>query len=644
MKRNVYLAMKTLEEAKELFFSRFSSRQRTGSEEISVADSLARVTAEPVFSRMSAPSYHSAAMDGIVVSAEATYGTTERNPKTLKIGRDALWINTGHAMPDGFDAVIMVEKIHQLDEENIEIRSPAYPWQHVRKVGEDIVATELLLPQNHPIRPYDMGALVSAGVYSLKVWQRPNVVIIPTGSELVHYKEEGGTAQQEKGQIIEYNSLILSGLVRECRSIPVVYDIVSDFEESIREVLKRAVDSEADLIIVNAGSSAGSKDYTAKIIGEMGEVLVHGVAMMPCKPTILGAIEGKPVIGNPGYPVSATLSFDQFIRPLLSSLQGYPPPKRKAISVQPSRDIPSKLGIEEFLRVNIGRVGEKTVATPLPRSAGSITTLTRAEGLLRIPGLSEGVKQDEVVDAELLVDEEEVLNTVMVIGSHDITIDILGDEIRRRGHGIRISSGNVGSLGGLIAIKKGTCHMAGSHLLDTETGEYNLSYIKRYLKGTKVSIYHLVLRDQGLIVAKGNPKNIKDIDDLTREDICFVNRQTGSGTRVLLDHKLEQLRTKPEGITGYDHEEYTHMAVAVDVLSGTADCGMGIFAAAKALDLDFIPVEREQYDLIIPSSVLENASIQVVLETIQSKDFRERVIALGGYDPSRSGEFWREVG
>ncbi|MBN1833106.1 MAG: molybdopterin biosynthesis protein [Deltaproteobacteria bacterium] len=643
MKRNVYLSMKTLEEAKRIFFSRFSSNQRTGPEEISVENSLARVTAEPVFSRMSAPSYHSAAMDGIVVSAEATYGTTDRNPRTLRIGRDALWINTGQAIPDGFNAVIMVEKVHQLDEEEIEIRSPAYPWQHVRKVGEDIVATELLLPQNHPIRPYDMGALVSAGVYSLRVWKKPKVVIIPTGSELIRHKKEEGPVRQKKGQIIEYNSLILSGLVLECRSIPTVYDIISDFEDSIREVLKRAVDSDADLIIINAGSSAGSEDYTAEIIGDVGEVLVHGVAMMPGKPTILGAIEGKPVIGNPGYPVSATLSFDQFVRPLLSSLQGYPPPKRKIISVQPSRDIPSKLGIEEFLRVNIGRVGEKTVATPLPRSAGSITTLTRAEGLLRIPGLSEGVKQDEVVDAELLVDEEEILNTVVVIGSHDMTIDILGDEIRRRGHGVRISSGNVGSLGGLIAIKKGTCHMAGSHLLDTETGEYNLSYIKRYLKGTKVSVYHLVLRDQGLIVAKRNPKGIRDINDLTREDICFVNRQKGSGTRVLLDHKLEQLRINPDNITGYNHEEFTHMAVAVDILSGTADCGMGIFAAAKALDLDFIPMEREQYDLVIPSSVLENARIQMVLKTIQSKGFRERVITLGGYDPSRSGEFWREV-
>jgi putative molybdopterin biosynthesis protein len=489
-----------------------------------------------------------------------------------------------------------------------------------------------------------MGALVSAGIYSLRVWKKPRVVIIPTGSELIHFKDEGGAVERENGRIVEYNSLILSGLVSECRSIPTVYDIVDDIEESIRETLMRAIGSDADLIIINAGSSAGSKDYTAKIIGEMGEVLVHGVAMMPGKPTILGIIEGKPVIGNPGYPVSATLSFDQFVRPLLNSLQGYSPSKRKVISVQPSRDIPSKLGVEEFLRVNIGRVGEKTIATPLPRSAGSITTLTRAEGLLRIPGLSEGVKQDEEVDAELLVDEEEIFNTVVVIGSHDMTLDILGDEIRRRGYGVRISSGNVGSLGGLIAIKKGTCHMAGSHLLDTETGEYNLSYINRYLKGTKVSVYHLVQRDQGLIVAKGNPKDIRDIHDLTREDISFINRQAGSGTRVLLDHQLEQLRIKPEGITGYDHEEFTHMAVAVDVLSATADCGMGIFAAAKALDLDFIPVEREQYDLIIPSSVLENKSIQVVLETIQSKDFRERVIALGGYDPSRSGEFWREVG
>lgn len=644
MKRHVYLAMKSLEEAKDLFFSKFGAHLRTGPEEIPTEESLGRITAQPIFARISTPTYHAAAMDGIVVRAEKTYGTTERKPRVLEVGEDALWINTGQAMPDGFNSVIMVEKIHQIDERKLEIRSPAYPWQNVRKVGEDIVATQLLLPQNHRIRPYDVGAMISAGVVSLKVWKRPKVAIIPTGSELIHHRDLKDPSELGKGRIVEYNSQILAGLVRECEAVPEVYDIVPDREELIRAALEHALESGAHMVLINAGSSAGSKDYTAHIIEEMGEVLVHGVAMMPGKPTILGCVKEKPVVGNPGYTVSSILSFQQFVQPLLYSLQGARLPMTKTIKVQPSRDIPSKLGIEEFVRVNIGRVDDKTVATPLPRAAGSITTLTRAEGIIRIPSLSEGVSQDEEVEAELLVSEEEINNTVVVIGSHDITIDILADEVRRRGHNLRISSGNVGSLGGLMALRKGSCHMAGSHLLDTETGEYNLSYIRRYLKGLKVSVFHLALRDQGLMVAKGNPKGIKSIEDLTREDVIFVNRQAGSGTRVLFDYKLAQLGIKADTISGYDHEEFTHMAVAVDVLSGAADCGVGIYAAAKALDLDFIPMEREQYDLILPSHVLDHQAIQRVLETISSQEFKERVTSLGGYDPARSGELWQEMG
>jgi molybdenum cofactor synthesis domain-containing protein len=643
VKRQVFLSMKSLEEAKELFFSRFGPDKRTGVETILTEEALGRVTSEPLFARCSSPSFHSAAMDGIAVRSEQTYGTTERHPKILEIGQDALWINTGQSLPKGFDSVIMVEKIHQMDEEHLEIRSPAYPWQHVRKVGEDIVASQLLLPQNHRIRPYDMGALISAGVFSIGVWEKPIVAIIPTGSELIRYRDVKGTDPVKGDQIIEYNSIILAALVRECNGIPIVYDIVPDFEESIRELLTRAVESKAHLVIINAGSSAGSKDYTAHVMSEMGEVLVHGVAMMPGKPTILGTVKGKPVVGNPGYSVSATLSFEQFIRPLLYSLQGCLPPRRDIIRVQPTRDIPSKLGIEEFLRVNIGKVGSRHFATPLPRAAGSITTLTRAEGIIRIPAFSEGISQNEEIEAELFVDEEVLRNTVVIIGSHDITIDILADEIRRNGSNIRISSGNVGSLGGLRALRKGTCHMSGSHLLDPETGQYNLSYIRRYIKGLRVSVFHLVLRDQGLIVAKGNAKGIKGLEDLAREDISFVNRQAGSGTRVLLDCKLKRLGIKSESVRGYQHEEFTHMAVAVDVLSGAADCGMGIYAAARALDLDFIPVEREQYDLITPSAMLDQPNILAVLETIRSRDFRERVNGLGGYDTSKSGQLWTEV-
>jgi putative molybdopterin biosynthesis protein len=643
MKRQIYLDLKTLEEAKEILFSRFGG-VRTEPEEIPVQDCLHRITAEPVFARFSAPSYHSAAMDGIAVKAESTYGTTERSPKILTIGPDAVWVNTGQALPEGFDSVIMVEKIHQLDEEKLEIRSPSYPWQNVRKVGEDIVATELLLPQNHEIRPYDMGALISAGVASVRVRRKPLVAIIPTGSELLDPRDVRNAAQLKPGRIIEFNSVVLGGLVRESGGFPVIYGIVPDSEKEIARALNEAVDSEADVVIINAGSSAGSKDYSVHLISEMGEVLVHGVAMMPGKPTILGVVRGKPVIGNPGYVVSSALSFQQFVRPLLHSLQAKKTVEPKRVKVQPSRDVPSKLGVEEFLRVNIGRVGDRLIATPLPRAAGSITSLTRAEGILRIPALSEGVSQDEVVEAELIVEEQEIERTIVIIGSHDITIDILADEVRATGSDLRISSGNVGSLGGLIALRKGASHMAGSHLLDVETGEYNLSYVKRYLKGSKVSIFHLVLRQQGLILPRGNPKGIRSIRDLDRQDVSFVNRQAGSGTRVLLDYQLRLAGMQPDRIRGYEHEEFTHMAVAVDVLSGVADCGLGIYAAAKALDLDFAPVVEEQYDLIVPSPMLNHPGVQSILKTIATEHFRERVRALGGYDPSKSGQLWVEVG
>lgn len=642
-KRHVYLAMKGLEEARETFFRVWQGRM-TMPEEIAVEDALGRVTAEPVFALISAPSYHSAAMDGISVRAEETYGTTEKTPKALKIGDNAEWINTGQALPEGYNAVIMIEKVHQLDDVNLEILSPAYPWQNIRKVGEDIVATQLLLPQNHLIRPYDLGALISSGVFRIMVRKRPKVTIIPTGTELISHKKIRDLKGIKANQIIESNSIILSGLVRESQGKPFVLDIMPDTEEGIRDALLKAVGSDSDLVIINAGSSAGSKDYTADIVAEIGQVLVHGVAMMPGKPTILGVIQDKPVIGIPGYTVSAVLSFEQFARPLLYSLQCMTAPEVRTISVKPSRHIPSKLGTEEFIRVNIGKVGDRLIATPLPRSAGSVTTLTRAEGIIRIPAVSEGVTQDENIDAELLVDDDELKNTIVVIGSHDITIDILADEIRWGGKNIRISSGNVGSLGGLMAIRKGICHIAGSHLLDTETGQYNVSYIKRYLKGIKVSLFHLAMREQGLVIQKDNPKGLKGILDLTRDDILFANRQPGSGTRILLDYNLARSGISPGDIRGYENEEFTHMSVAVDVLSGAADCGMAIYAAAKALDLDFIPMDREQYDLVIPSAFINDPNIQAVLDAIRSRSFRDRVSALGGYDPSRSGELAMEVG
>ena len=642
-RQKIYLRMKDPKEALEIFFTRFSPEPIMEAEEIPVLESPGRITAAPVFAKISSPSYHSAAMDGIAVLAEDTYGATERNPKRLKIGREAVWINTGHVIPEKKNAVIMVEKLNQIDEETIEISSSSFPWQNVRKVGEDFVATELLFPQNHKIRPFDLGTLIGGGVFHLRVRRKPRVVIIPTGGELVNFDTLSNSLHLKKGEILESNSSVLSSLIRECGADPIVEDIAEDKSEKINDALLKAVDSQADLVIVIAGSSAGRRDYTAQVIENTGELLVHGVTIMPGKPTILGSVKEKPVIGIPGYPVSAYISFNEFVRPFLYRLKGSIAPTKQLAKVVASRDIPSKLGAEEFIRVNIGRVGERMVAIPLPRGAGSITTMSKAEGIIRIPSFIEGIVAGEETDAELLVDLEDIFNTIVIIGSHDITLDILSDEIRKNASGVRIASGNVGSLGGLLALKKGTAHMAGSHLLDIQTGEYNISYIHKYLKGFPVHVFNLVTREQGLIVQKGNPKGIGGIGDLTNDGIAFINRQPGSGTRILFDYKLKEMGMDPSRINGYENEEYTHMNVAVAVLNGMADVGMGIMAAARALNIDFIPVLKEQYDLVIPSSFVDDPKLQLLIDITRSKDFRDRVKGLGGYNPAKSGDLWKVI-
>jgi len=644
MKREIYLRMLTLEEAKGLWFAKLPSYKRTRPEKVSVGEALGRVTRAPVFARWSYPSFHSAAMDGIATRAELTFGASERNPILLEAGKDFQWINTGQPLEEGFDCVIMVEKLHQMNENLVEIRSPATPWQHVRKVGEDVVASELLLTVDHLITPYDLGVLAACGVWEVDVWKRPKVYIIPTGSELIGLNSIKDPEPPPPPKVIESNSLVLKALVEEARAEAVIGPIVPDDLDMIKEAILRAISSGADLVMINAGSSAGAKDFTVHAIRDLGEVLVHGVAMMPGKPTILGMVNDIPVVGNPGYPVSAVLSFREFVRPLLLNLQGITDVVPNKIKVRLTRPVTSKPGIDEFVRVNIGRVlpQKEPVAIPLPRAAGSLTSLQRAEGMVKVARNLEGYNQEELVEADLLVEPKELEKTLVIIGSHDMTVDIIADELKRRGKDIRLISSNVGSLGGILAIKRGHCHMAGTHLLDPESGEYNRSYVQRYLKDTPLVVFHLVGRDQGFLVKKGNPKGIRGISDLTREDVTFVNRQAGSGTRVLFDYELQKAGIEPDSIKGYQNEEYTHMAVAVDVKSGVADTGIAILAAAKALDLDFIPLAREQYDIIIPKAFLELSIIQDLLSVIRSQEFRQRVIQLGGYDASHSGQVFFE--
>jgi putative molybdopterin biosynthesis protein len=636
--RNVYLKMKTLEEARRILFETFALSGGSGLEQIPVTEAAGRVLAEPVYAAISSPNFHAAAMDGVAVNADDTYGASESAPKILSIGNDAWWINTGHAMPAHANAVIMIENIHMVDDIRFEIQSAVFPWHNVRKMGEDMVATELLFARNQAITPYCIGALIAAGVFQVTVWKKPAIFIQPTGSELLDHLSANPN-DLKPGQVLESNSYMLGKLAEACGGTFFRNQIIRDDLEAITQAVSSAAkNDEFHMIFILGGSSAGSEDFARNVIESLGQVLIHGVTMMPGKPVIAGKIHQKPIFGMPGYPVSAIIAFEQLVRPMLYAMLNQPEPEASSVDVLPTRKIASRLGMEEFLRVKLGRVRDHVVATPLPRAAGCITSITQADGMIRIPNHVEGLPEGKPAIAHLLRPLSVIRNTIVAVGSHDNTLDVLADMVRAQNSRVTLSSSHVGSMGGLMAVKKGLCHVAGTHLLDEADGTYNISYLKQYLPDVKVKLIHLVNRDQGFMIQPGNPRKIKSIEDLARKDIVFINRQRGSGTRILLDFRLKQAGIAPDSIPGYANEEFTHMAVAAAVAGGSADTGLGIYAAARALKLDFIPMITESYDLVIPADFMDTEFIRLLLEIIHSDEFKIRVKQLGGYHVEKTGD------
>ncbi|MGC8796366.1 molybdopterin biosynthesis protein [Thermodesulfovibrio sp. 3462-1] len=638
MGKKVFHELISLDEARQRLLNFFKERVSIpiDAEVISVKSALGRVTAEPVFAKFSSPYFHSAAMDGYAVRARDTFTATEREPVRLKIGVDAHWIETGDPLPEDFDAVIPVEDVN-IKNGYIEIYASVPPYNDVRPIGEDIVATELIIPESHVVRAADIGAMLASGITEIKVRRKPVIGIIPTGSELID-AETIKERMPNPPELIEYNSAVLSSLVTEVGAEAKIYSVVPDEEDKIKNAILHAL-NECDIVLLNAGSGYGKEDFTYKVINELGEVIINGVAIKPGKPFIAGFIREKAVLGIPGYPVSAFLCFDIFVKPLIELYLGVSTKKEEVLKAILSRQISSSIGVDEFVRVKVGRVGDKYIVTPMGRGAGLLMSVVRADGYIVVPRGSEGFSQGSEIPVYLWRSKEEIDNTVVCIGSHDNTLDVLYNFLRKRFPQVTLSSAHVGSMGGLIAIKKGEAHIAGTHLLDEATGEYNVPFIKRLLPEKKVVLINLVYRIQGFIVKKGNPKNIKGFEDLTRDDVVFINRQAGSGTRLLLDKHLKELGISPDAIKGYDRDEYTHMAVASAVLTGRADVGLGILSAAEALGLDFIPITEERYDVLIPQDFLELPIIQAVLKVIkEDEEFKKAVNFLGGYDTRDMGK------
>ena len=626
-------------------------------------NALGRVTVDPIWAEVSSPHYHASAMDGFAVRAVSTNGAMSSTPVTLFVSYQAQYVDTGDPLPEWANAVIPIENTEPLDENgqiasavrspsSIRIRAAVTPWSHVRPLGEDIVATQLVLPTGHTLRPVDLGAIAASGHQAIRVARKPKVAILPTGTELVPIG-----SKLKAGDILEYNSLVLAAQIKSMGGEPTRYPITEDDFDLICETVQKAAQTH-DLVLLNAGSSAGAEDFSSKVVEKLGALLVHGVAVRPGHPVILGMINKEsgirnqglgnlvpspssltPIIGVPGYPVSAALTVDIFVEALITKWLGRRPHELPTEMATLTRKLVSPAGDDDYVRVAVGKVGDKLLAAPLSRGAGVITSLVQADGLALIPSGVQGMEAGEQVKVHLYRSKAEIEKTIFCIGSHDLTLDLIAQFLAE--HDRRLASANVGSQGGLVALRRGEAHMAGSHLLDPQDGSYNISYIRQYMPNIPVKVIALVGRDQGLIVKKGNPKGIKSLGDLAGNGqeggVQFVNRQRGAGTRVLLDYHLNLMTISPESIAGYSQDEYTHLGIATAVASGRADCGLGIAAAAQALDLDFIPLFQERYDLVIPKQHADDNLLAPLFDLLADARFREAVSQLKGYDVSVMG-------
>jgi len=627
-----YLNNVPLQQAKDDYLNAlraagFSSRIET----VPVFQALNRITSAPVYAHISAPHYPASAMDGIAVIARDTFGATETTAVTLSADQ-YLTVDTGDMIPEQFDAVIMVEDIVRQEDDSVVIHAPASPWQHIRQIGEDICAGEMILPSYMKVTPSAIGALIAGGVMEISVLAKPVIGIIPTGDEIV-----APTADPKPGDILEFNSSIFSSMLTQWGAVPKTYPIVPDKFDQLKAMLAKALE-ECDIVILNAGSSAGREDFSAEIIRQLGTVLYHGIAIKPGKPAILGYQNNKPILGVPGYPVSGILVLEQFMRPLISEWNHFYLEKKASKKAILSRRIVSGLKYEEFIRVRLGHVGDKLIASPLNRGSGVVSSFMKADGIVTIPQGTEGFEAGDIVDVQLLRPDQELDNMLVAIGSHDPLLDELADLIHMDKKDMYMSSTHVGSMGGIMAVRRGETHAAGIHLLNEQDGSYNTAFIRKYFPHGGVRLVECVERTQGLMIQKGNPKNIQGIQDLTRDGIRYINRQKGSGTRILIDYLCKEEHIDPKQIYGYDREEFTHNSVAIQIATGSGDVGMGIYSASKLYDLDFLPICMEQYDLLIPDEVWDTPVVQELISILKSDEFRSRIEALGGYRLTNPGE------
>jgi putative molybdopterin biosynthesis protein len=603
-----------------------------GVEEVNLEDAVGRILAEPIYSKADSPPFDRSEVDGYAVDSRSVAGADEDNTVRLKVvGRvgvgqkpdvevrlnEAVEVATGAPLPKGADSVVMVEYTKREGDYILVYRSTA-PGENVGEAGADLTVGDIVLHQGTLLTPREIAVLIVSGYNRVKVYRRPRVSIFSTGDEL----QPPGT-NLLYGKVYDVNGITLKALVEESGGSAKYLGILGDRFDEVKSALSSAL-KDSDVIITSGSTSAGLGDIIYKVVDELGKpgLLVHGLRIKPGKPTVAGVVDGKIFIGLPGFPLSAMIAFYVFARPIIQKLAGF---RGEAGVVQraqlPSR-VPAGRGKREYVPVHLVSSPRGLVAYPVLGSPGAASALSFADGFIEVGEDREFLDEGEVVDVHLLSQRVRLVDLV-IIGSHCPGVSLITELA-----GLSAKIVNVGSLMGWFAVKRGEADIAGTHLLHEQTLQYNTPFIEVYGLQNSAVLIRGYSRMQGFIVKKGNPKNIRSFKDLLRDDVVFINRNKGSGTRVLIDHNLSTLiplSEAPSRIRGYTREAKTHSAVAAAVAQGRADVGVGVEAWAYAYDLDFIPLAEERFDFLIPVEKLNKAVVQRFIETLSSKRFAEEL-------------------
>jgi putative molybdopterin biosynthesis protein len=620
-------------------------------ERLSVEEALGRITAAPVPARSSVPHYLGAAMDGVALRATDAAAASEQHPVDFEEGdpatarRPFVYVDTGHALPGWADAVVMIERVlagAARDAAASEVRGAAAgrpprvhlraavsPWQHVRLVGEDVVASDFLVPRGHRLRPADVGALLAAGVLEVPVRPRPVVAILPTGDELIEPGEE-----LRPGRIVEFNSRMIAAFVREWGGAPLRLAPSRDERATLHARLEEAR-ARADVVCVIAGSSAGRRDFTVDALAALGRILSRGVAVVPGRPTILAAFEpaaggrARVALGIPGYPVSAWVACRELLEPLLARLLGTAPLGRERVAARVVRDLASKPGNEELIRVNLGRVGDRMIAAPLGRGAGALTTVVRADGLIRVPPGLASIAAGTEVEVELLRPLAEAQRTILVAAARDPALSILEDVLRSTAPPLVLATTGSGATSGPAALRRGEAHVA----LVARPCPARDAAPPESTAGTVLRPFHLAARTRGILLPHGNPRSIRGVEDLAGLRVCAV-----AGSREGTGRAAPGGWDAAPGCGVVLRDAPSDAAVAAAVRSGLADAGLGTEAAARALALDFLPLGVEDVALVLRADFAASPAGEALLRVLRSDTLRAALAGLGGHDAARSGE------